>query len=251
MHGSGLGIVNGARFLRLAAVTAILGAATHLTASTLEPDWLADDPGEAARAVAESGFFIGDRVLDLASVFLIVGALSVVARTLSAGPGREWARLGQPFLVLMGALWAGVALTSGALKENADTWTAAAPGEKQAYLAAFDTTVGVADALSFGWFFAWGVYLGTLGASILADGVYARWIGWAAVCGGALKLVGILLVLVWDAAYLAVLAGSLVFMAVLVGLGVSLWRNASGALFDQITPHEGLGRSLRHGAGGT
>lgn len=214
-----------ARVLRIAAVAAILGATAHVAASVLEPDWLGE-PQEAVRVVSESGFFIGGRLIDLIFVVLMVGALTVVGRTLANGPGGEWARLSQPVLVLMGALWAGAVLASAALKDVADAWAVATPEAQQSYLAAFDATVSVADALYFGAYAAHGVYLATIGASILIGGLYARWIGWAVVCSAALRLGGDMLVLVWDAAFLALLAGSLLFMTVLVALGVSLWQQS-------------------------
>jgi hypothetical protein len=215
------------RTLRVAGAAAILGAACHLVASILEPDWQGD-PGEAVRIVSDSGFFIGDRVLDVVGLFLIVGALTVIARTLPAGRGRAWASVGQPFLLLMAALWAGAVVTCAALKEIADAWASAAPESKQAYLAAFDATASVTDALYWASFLALGLYLLALAAAILAGGMYGRWIGWLAAAGGALWISGDLLSLAFDLAFVAVLAGSLLFLTVLVALGVTLWRHAAG-----------------------
>jgi hypothetical protein len=78
--------------------------------------------------------------------------------------------------------------------------------------------------LFFGAFMAIGVFLATLAAAILAGGVHARWVGWASLASSVLVFVGSLLVLGADSAFLAVLAGLMVFMVVLVALGVTLWR---------------------------
>jgi hypothetical protein len=221
-----------ARLLRVSAAAAIVGAAAQVSATILEPDWQGE-PQEAVRVVSESAFFTGDRLIDLIGVVLTVGALTVVGRTLANGPGGEWARLSQPFLVLMGALGAGAIVTGAALAEVADAWEDAAPGTKQAYLASFDTTANVTDALFFAAFLAMGLYLASLGVSIVTGGVYGHWIGWAAACGGALVLAGDLLVLVSEPAFLALLAGFLIFMVVLVALGVSLWRRAASPGHEQ------------------
>lgn len=71
--------------LRVAGGAAVTGAVAQLVATVLEPDW-DGDPGEAVRVVADSGFWTGDRLLDLIGVFLTVGALTVVGRTFGCGP---------------------------------------------------------------------------------------------------------------------------------------------------------------------
>jgi hypothetical protein len=85
------------------------------------------------------------------------------------------------------------------------------------------------DNLFFGAFMAMGLYVATLAAAILAGGVYARWFGWASAASALLVLAGDLLVLAADAAFLAVLLGFLLFMAVLIALGVTMWRQAAPA----------------------
>ena len=218
--------MNNGHLLRVAAVAAVAGAGAQLVATVLEPDW-DGAPGEAIRIVADSGFWTGNRLLDLIGVFLTVGALTVVGRTFAPGPGREWARAGQPFLVLMGALGTGGVLTGATLAEVADAWVGAAPQEKQSYLAAFDTTTSLTEALFFGAFMALGPYLGALATAILSQGTYRRWIGWASAVSAVLVLSGDLLLLASDIAFLAVLAGFALFLAVLVALGVSMWRVAT------------------------
>ena len=197
------GAMDDRRLYRIGAFAAIAGAVAQLVATVLEPD-SSGDLAKAVRVVADSGFWNGDRLLDLIGVFLTVGALTVVGRSFAEGSGREWARLGQPFLVLMGALGAA----------------------QQSYLAAFDASRNAKDDLFFGAFLALGLYLATLAVAILAGRVYARWIGRAAALSAALVLAGDLLVLVADAAFVAVLVGFALFTAVLITLGVSMWRQA-------------------------
>lgn len=55
------------------------------------------------------------------------------------------------------------------------------------------------------------------------------WYGcWAAAVSAVLVLAGDLLLLASDEAFLALLAGFALFLAALLALGVSLWRQAAG-----------------------
>jgi hypothetical protein len=218
--------MNDGHLLRVGAVAAVAGAGASLVATVLEPDW-SGDPDEAIRVVADSGFWTGGRLLDLIGLFLTVGALTVVGRTFAEGSGREWARAGQPFLLLLGALGAGAILTGANLEEVADAWVAAGPQAKPSYLAAFDTTTSLTEALFFGAFMAMGLYLAALATAILTRGVYRRWIGWTSAASAVLVLSGDLLVLVSESAFIAVLVGYVLYKAVLIALGVSMWRQAA------------------------
>ena len=112
-------------------------------------------------------------------------------------------------------------------KDLADSWAAAAPGEKPAYFAAFDGAWNDTVNLDFGTIVAGGVYLLTLAAAILSSSLYARWLGWASAGAGVLFLVGIVLE-IWSPVGTALnLVGILAFMVVLLGLGVSMWRKAA------------------------
>jgi hypothetical protein len=213
--------------LRVGAVAAVAGALGQLVATVFEPDW-SGEPSDAVRVVADSGFFIADRLVDLIGVLLTVAGLTVVSRTFAEGAGRDWARLGQPFLVLMGALGAAGIVGGAVMKELADSWADASGGAKQSYLAAFDAAGNLTDDLFFAAFLALGLYLAALATAVLTGGVYARWIGWASAVSALLVLAGDLLLLASDVAFLALLAGFALFLAALIALGVSLWRQAAG-----------------------
>ena len=80
------------------------------------PTW-DDDPAAAIRVVAESGVWTGGRLLDL-DRRLPDGRCADRRRAHSPeAAGSEWARAGQPFLILMGALGAG-AIVTGASDEG-------------------------------------------------------------------------------------------------------------------------------------
>src|SRR5262245_61452476 len=63
-------------------------------------------------------------------------------------------------------------------------------------------------------------------AGILIGRGYARSIGWTAAVSAVLMLAGNLLELVIDAAFVAVLAGFVLFLGTQIALGVSMWRSA-------------------------
>ena len=214
------------RLLRLAAVAAVVGALAQVAAGLLEPD-LGDDPADAIRVVADNSIWIGGQLLDLVGLFLTVAAFTVVGHTLAEGPGTRWARVGQPFLVLMGALGAGGIVSGAVMKDVADTWAATPPGAREPYLASFHATSIATEDLIWVALLALGVYLTVLAAAILSGSVYARWIGWTSAVGALLLLSGELLELVFDAAFVAVLAGFVLCMTVLVALGVSMWRQGT------------------------
>jgi hypothetical protein len=210
---------------RLGAAAAIAGATGQLVASLLEPNW-GGKPAKAVEVVTGNGFWNGNLVLDLIGTFLTVGALTVVYGTFADGFGREWARVGQLFLVLMAALGASTTATRYAMKELADSWAAAAPQSRQSYLVTFDAASRLTEALFFAAFLALGLYLAALGTAILCGRVYARWIGWTAAASAVLVVSGNLLELASDAAWAAVLAGFGLFLVVAIALGVSMWRHA-------------------------
>src|SRR5262245_44927477 len=94
--------MNSPVLVRTTAVVAIAGAAGHITATLLEPDWSAA-PSTAMPTLAGSSVWAGDRILDLASLLATVFALAVFAR-LFTDRARTRIQAGQPFLTLLGTL---------------------------------------------------------------------------------------------------------------------------------------------------
>jgi hypothetical protein len=211
------------RLMQVAGGAAVAGAIAQLVASVLEPDW-GGEPAKAVRVVADNGFWNGDRLLDMIGVFLTVGALTVAGRTFDERPGREWVRTGQSFLVLMAALGASAVASGATMKVLANRWADATPQTRQSYLAVFDAASRVTEVLFFAAFMALALYLATLATAVLAGRVYARWIGWTAAASAVLVLAGDLFDIGFDAAFLVVIAGYVLFLVVLVALGVSMWR---------------------------
>lgn len=211
---------------KTAGVAAVAGAIASLAATVAEPDWGGDDATEAARIVAGTRLWDADRLLDLVGLVLTVAALTVVNRRLIRA-GSEWPRLAQPMLVLVGA-FGGVAIATGAaIHTMATSWQDAGPEQAAAYLASFDGVRRITEDVFFAAFLALGLYLALLSGAILTTSTFARWLGWCAGAAGVLILAGDLLSILFDAAFLLVLAGYVAYKAMLVGLGVSLWRAAA------------------------
>jgi hypothetical protein len=212
--------------LRVGAVAAVTGALAQATATVLEPEW-SGDPGKAIGTIASSGIWTLDRALDLVGLFLVVGALAVVDRTLTDRPGRDWVRVGQPFLAMLGGLGASAILIEATLKQVAEAWAAAGAAAKPAHLADFAAVSQLTDAFFFGAFLATGAYLAALAAAILGGGAYARWVGSACAASALLLVVGDLVMLAAEAAFFAVLVGFLLFLVVVIALGVAMWQRAA------------------------
>jgi hypothetical protein len=214
---------------RIGAAAAVLGVAAWLAAAVLMPivAILDEDPAGEARALADATGWDATWLVHLASVVLIVGGLAVVGRAFTDGPAREWARVGDVFLALTGALASVAVLVSAGLKELADAWAAAAPSSQEAALAAFDATRRTWVYLDLGGSVAVGLYLATLAAAVLSSRVYARWIGWAAALAAPLMAGGVVVELRWAGGTAANLVGALLVIVVLVSLAVSMWRRAA------------------------
>lgn len=225
-HAAPPGAMSDGLLLRVGAVAAVSGAMAALIATVAEPD-SSGNPAHAVRVVVNSSIWTFDRLLDLIGALLIVGGLTVCGGTFAKSAGYGWARVGQPFLVLMGALGAGAVISGATMRDMADAWTESLPLAKQSYLAAFDASSNATDDLYFGAFLALGIYLSMLAAAILTGGPYPRRLGWAAAVSAALLISGDLLMVVVDAAFVGVLVGYLLFLLVSIVIGAIMWREAS------------------------
>ena len=214
-----------AHLLRIGAVAGVLGATAQLIAGAVETDW-GGPPTKAVARVASNSYFTADRLLDLVGVFLTFLMLAVVASTLRTSDTHGWAAVSEPFLALWGAVGAAAILVGASMKDAADAWQQNSAGARTAYLATFDVTARVTEALFFGAFVAIGMYLACLAGAILSSSVYPRPTGWAMIVISALLIFGNLLSLLVEAAFLLVLLGLVGFAGLLGALAVALWRQA-------------------------
>ena len=222
--------------LRCGAVSAVAGGACQLVATVSEPD-IGGGLGRSITVAASNGPWVATHLLDLVGAILtIVGLTAAGVHAVSHGSGsREWFRLGQPLLLLMGSLGAAAILVSATLQDLAQAWLGD-PASRTAYAAVFDAVRGLTDNLFFGAFLALGLYLAALAAAVRAGREYAAWIGWLAAASAVLLLVGDPLMLLFDGAFLLVLAGFAAFLVVVMAIGVTMWRLAGAMATAEVTP---------------
>ena len=221
-----VGGMNNNHLLRIGAVAAVSSVVVQFAAAMLEPGRVGD-ADKAIRKISEMDAWTVRWLVHTTGILLIIAALSIVTRTFSAGPGKEWSRIGVPLIAIAGALGVAEVLVGASTKDLADGWAAAAPGANSAYFATFEGAWDVTVNLDFGAIVAFSLYQLTLAAAILSSSVYARWLGWASAVAGVLAFVGIVAEL-WSPVGTALDAvGSLLFFIVLIGLGVAMWRRAS------------------------
>jgi hypothetical protein len=221
-----VGDMNGNLLLRIGAVAAVLAVIAQLAAAMLEPGRVGD-ADKAIRKISEMDDWTVRWLVHTTGILLIIAALSIVTRTFSAGPGKEWSRTGVPLIATAGALGVAEVLVGASTKDLADGWAAAAPGANSAYFAAFEGAWDVTVNLDFGAIVVFSLYQLTLAAAILSSTMYRRWLGWASALGGVLALFGIVVEL-WSPVGTALDAvGALVFFVVLIALGVAMWRRAA------------------------
>jgi hypothetical protein len=211
--------------LHIGAVAAFLGVLGGFAAAMVEPGRVGD-ANEAIRKIAEMEGWTGRWLVHLAGSMLLVTALVIVTRTFTEGPAREWSRVGQPLLVIAGALGAAEVLVGAGTKSLADGWASAPHGSELPYLTAFEAAWNTTVYLDFGAIVVVGLFELTLAKAILSSSVYPRWLGWATGVSGVVGLVGIVLEL-WSPVGTALNAVSgLVMYVVVVALGRSMWRRA-------------------------
>jgi hypothetical protein len=224
-----VGGMNASHLLRIGAGAAFLGVIVQLAAAMLEPERIGD-ADKTIRVIAESEPWTPRWLVHLTGIVLLVVAMTVVTRTFSDGPAREWARFGQPLFVVAGALGTAEVLAGASTKDLADGWAAAAaPDGRLAYLAAFESAWNLTVALDFGALLLLGLYLGALAAAILAGDAYRRWLGWTCAAAAPLLVIGIVLELRSPVGTALVVVGNLLFFVVLVGLGAAMWRKGAAS----------------------
>jgi hypothetical protein len=143
--------------LRVGAVAGVLGAGAQLVAGWIETDW-GGPPSEAVARVASNSYFTSDRLLDMIGLFLTLLMLAVVASTLRRSDTHGWAAVSEPLLAFWGAVGAAAILVGAAMKDAADGWLEGPAGTRTTYLATFDITARVTEALFFGAFVGIGLY---------------------------------------------------------------------------------------------
>jgi hypothetical protein len=207
---------------RLAAVAAVLGGVGQIAATATEPD-VPDDPMGGMTVLADSAWFEANRALDVLTFLLVIFALAAFARTVGER-GRPWAQTGLVFLAALGALGTAAVLTQLTLRFIATGWTDAAPDARAPQEVVYREVNEISSNLYAGAFLAYGIFLGLLGAGVLAGRARARWFGWALALAGLGLVSGTLGLIASDGAFLVVLAALGLVDVLLIVIGFALWR---------------------------
>jgi hypothetical protein len=187
---------------RLAAVAAVLGGVGQIAATATEPD-VPDDPMGGMTVLADSAWFEANRALDVLTFLLQTGLV---------------------FLAALGALGTAAVLTQLTLRFIATGWTDAAPDARAPQEVVYREVNEISSNLYAGAFLAYGIFLGLLGAGVLAGRARARWFGWALALAGLGLVSGTLGLIASDGAFLVVLAALGLVDVLLIVIGFALWR---------------------------
>lgn len=213
----------------------VVGAILSVVFNVLHPRFADIRSTETQLAeTAGSALWIVDHLGILLGVVLMTAGLVALARSMQAGPGAGWARLGLAGAVVGAALMAVLMATDGiALKDVADAWARTPAAERGAALSAAHVLRQVNLALLSVWTTVFlGVTILSYGLAVAASGIYPAWLGWVGVLGGIGSLgVGLAMALAGP----TVLVNNVLFLILsllitlwALALGVLLWRRAGG-----------------------
>jgi hypothetical protein len=219
-------------FMRVGAGALVVGMVLALVFNLIHPR--SSDALDSTRAelelVADSDIWLFDHMmLGVAAAFALLG-LVALATSMRGGDAEPWARAaliaGVAGIVV---IWITVVVDGMASKEVADAW--AQSPDDPALLAAGDAVVQISLAMFTAVIGAsFGVTPIAFGLAILASGVYARGLGWAAIASGVLGFVTAMIQFLGGPSNLtaAVLfpIASLSFTLIGFVLGVQLWRRS-------------------------
>lgn len=221
--------------LKLGAVSAMVGAIGAAVTNLMHPrfDEFSDQGlRDALTQINESTTWDGLHVGIAISLLLIVGGIVALLKSISSDTGRAIGRFAYAATVLgAGTALAGLALDGYVTGQAADAWVNASGESKEV---AFVVAQAVSD-ISWGIFMMYTIALLSaapilLGMAIAFSDDYPKWLGWAAVVGGALSLFAGLHGLYNGptTTFFAIFNVSSGVVTVLVFvLGVLLWRKAA------------------------
>jgi hypothetical protein len=124
-------------FLRVGAVSGVLGVVAALVQTALNPSY-SDDPASAIEQASLSHALTLSRVLDMTAFLLLLIGVSVVTTMFRVGRGAEWARLARMLFAVSAAAGAIATMVVGSLPDIAASWADSSPAVQPGYVAAYD-----------------------------------------------------------------------------------------------------------------
>ena len=228
----------GRGFLRLGALSGVLGVVLALVQSAIDPSY-PDDPVKAIGQASLSHFLTFSRVLDMTAFLLLLVAVSVVTTAFPRGSGESWARVARTVYAVSAAAGAIATMVVGSLPDVASSWADASTATQPGYVAAYDALGHVSGGIFavswaalglFGIVFAVAVWRSEELSDVVA-GVSAT--SGVALLGAVVIGVGLQVPI----AFVLLILGLVLSYVVIVASGVRAWRLA-GVARDQVALSE-------------
>lgn len=190
------GIAKGDVLQRAASLFFIAGAILTVVFNLLHPratDGTFDNPEPFLKAAADAGlaFYQLDHLLLALGIWLIVGGLAGVYRSLSGGAAATWARFGFYGALVAAAVWTVLFASDMGFKTVVDEW-AGAPGPDKASWFTAAVTLGRVNFFLFSMAaIVFWLALLTMGIGMALSTVYPKWVGWALIVLGVATVVAV------------------------------------------------------------
>jgi Domain of unknown function (DUF4386) len=220
--------------LRTGAIAAVAGVIAALVSTAIDPS-RPDDPTRAIQQASESSMLALSRVLDMAAFLLLLVAVAVATRALSAGTGgAAWARIGLAFFTVSAGAGAIATMIVASFADIGDDWAKAPASQKAGYVAAYDALDNVSGGVFGVSWAALGVFGLLFAVAISRSRMFPRPLAWTSAASGLAGIIAIVvgIGLQGGGAFLFLLVGILLFYVVILSLGAKLWRLGSRARSD-------------------
>jgi len=221
------GIVKGDVLQRITGIGLILGAILLVIFSVLGPR--VSDPSKTQEVLQK----LGDHevLAQVCALLLAVGFWAVMVgaagiyRSISAGAGAAWARLGFYGILVGAAMWSITYALNMATAGAAANWLAApAAGQATAYSVAASLYAGALSVETMSIIETW-LALVFLGIGMALSAVYPRWMGWVGIVLGIVTVaaVGIIMAFAGPGSTIQVTFLVLSLLTTLLVLVVGIW----------------------------
>jgi hypothetical protein len=216
--------------LRTGAIAAVAGVVAALVQTAIDPS-MPDDPAQAIRKASASNMLAVSRLLDMAAFLFLLGAVAVITKALTAGPGVAWARIGLAFFTISAGAGAIATMIVGSLAEVGDSWATAPAAQQPGYVAAYDALDNVSGGIFGVSWAALGVFALLYAVAIAKSQIFPRPLVWISAASGLASITAVVVGvgLQGGGAFLFLLLGLLLSYVVILSLGVKLWRLAGPA----------------------
>jgi hypothetical protein len=215
------------RFLRIGAVSGVLGVVVAIVQSAIDPSY-PDDPAKAIGQASLSHFLTFSRVLDLTAFLLLLVGVSAVTTVFQAGRGASWARVARTVFAVSATAGAIATMLVGSLPDVASSWADAPPALQPGYVAAYDALGHVSGGIfSVSWA-ALGLFGIVFAVAVRRSGEFSNLLAAASATSGVALVCAVVVGvgLQVPIAFVLLILGLLLSYVVIVASGIRVWRLA-------------------------